>query len=229
MYHLRYILLLFVSVVVSSASAQQLHLWHKHRPDAPYVPQPDALQHGVAPDTPASDDNSVISVNESTVIENLVSSSYGTMSVSNTSVVRAVKGSTLSIDGFDVQQLYVEAMKYLGYPYRSGASGPRSFDCSGFTSYVYKSLNIQLSRSSRDQYLEGIPIQVGSLRVGDLVFFARGGKHGRISHVGMVCEVMPDGNFKFVHACSRGVSIDNFGTAAYYQSRYVGARRIIKD
>ncbi|MBO4905618.1 MAG: C40 family peptidase [Bacteroidaceae bacterium] len=127
------------------------------------------------------------------------------------------------------QQLYNVAMQYLGRPYRSGASGPQSFDCSGFTSYVYKSLNILLSRSSRDQYLEGVPVNRTELQVGDLVFFARGGKRGRISHVGMVCEVQSNGNFKFVHACSRGVSIDDFGTAAYYQARYVGARRIIQN
>lgn len=198
---------------------------HKHPVSVPYVPQPDAPQQQASTDRPAAMDSPLQQVLEwqSSLAENSTS-----IVAPRGSAVRASKGSILSIEGITGQHLYDVAMQNLGRAYRSGATGPRAFDCSGFTSFVYRALNILLSRSSREQFLEGVPVQRDELRVGDLVFFARGGQRGRINHVGMVCEVMPNGNFKFVHACSRGVSIDDFGKMAYYQSRYVGARRIIQ-
>lgn len=41
------------------------------------------------------------------------------------------------------------ALQYLGASYRSGMSGPYAFDCSGFTSYVYRKQNVSILRSSR--------------------------------------------------------------------------------
>ena len=41
-----------------------------------------------------------------------------------------------------------EAHRHLGTPYRYGARGPKAFDCSGFTSYVYRKFGITLSHSS---------------------------------------------------------------------------------
>ncbi len=223
------IALLCFSVSLSAAAQKRFRLWHRHHAAttvAPYVPQPDGVQRQLNADVPAAAETAVQPAGGGAPgggETRSVATSYAAGTV-----VSAPSGSTLAIDGVSGPQLYNVAMQYLGRPYRSGASGPAAFDCSGFTSYVYKALNIRLSRSSREQYLQGVPVQRGNLRVGDLVFFARGGSRGRINHVGMVCEVMPDGNFKFVHACSRGVSIDNFGTAAYYRSRYVGARRIVE-
>ena len=53
-------------------------------------------------------------------------------------------------------QIIEKAKDYIGRPYRRGCMGPYAFDCSGFTSFVYKSLNIRLGRSSRDQWQEGL-------------------------------------------------------------------------
>ena len=55
-------------------------------------------------------------------------------------------------------QIIEKAKNYIGRPYRSGCMGPYAFDCSGFTSFVYQSLNIHLGRSSRDQWREGLAI-----------------------------------------------------------------------
>ena len=43
------------------------------------------------------------------------------------------------------EQIVARAEQYLGRPYRRGSKGPSAFDCSGFTSYVYKSMNIRLN------------------------------------------------------------------------------------
>ena len=57
-----------------------------------------------------------------------------------------------NVDNYDVasmENLMDEAFSLIGTRYRSGASGPGGFDCSGFTSYLYKQMGIDLNRSSR--------------------------------------------------------------------------------
>jgi cell wall-associated NlpC family hydrolase len=114
------------------------------------------------------------------------------------------------------------ALGYLGTRYRYGASSARGFDCSGFTSYIYRQHGISLPHNSAAQYRMGKPVSRSELRPGDLVFFRTRGN--RISHVGIYI-----GNGKFVHASSaRGrVRVDTL-TSGYYHQRYVGARRITK-
>lgn len=68
-----------------------------------------------------------------------------------------------------------------GTPYRWGATGPRSFDCSGFTSWTYKRLGKRLPRTAHQQYRASIKISKRSARPGDLVFY--GGQ--RKYHVGI--------------------------------------------
>lgn len=123
------------------------------------------------------------------------------------------------------------AFKYIGVRYRSGMSGPNGFDCSGFTSFVYRQHGLQLTHSSRAQYNEGEHINdIALLQKGDLVFFggARGGRSS-IGHVGIVTEVDPASrSFKFIHAStSSGIKVDS-SKEAYYSSRYVGACRVIQ-
>lgn len=119
------------------------------------------------------------------------------------------------------------AMRYIGVPYRMGTSSPKSFDCSGFTSYVYKNHGISLLRASRDQYTQGEKVAKSDLRIGDLVFFTGRSGKGGVGHVGIVTEVNKENSsFKFVHARTHGVGVDD-SKQAYYQSRYVGARRIL--
>ncbi len=112
------------------------------------------------------------------------------------------------------------AMKYLGTPYVWGANGPNSFDCSGYTKYVYKNFGYTLNRTAAQQLNNGS--RVDSLQVGDLVFFNNTyASAGAASHVGIYI-----GNNQFIHAASGGVKITSLSDA-YYASRYIGARRII--
>ena len=81
------------------------------------------------------------------------------------------------------RRLIAEAKKHYGKPYRWGATGPSSFDCSGFTGYVYRKLGKSLPRDSRSQYRATIHVSKSAKRVGDLIF--RYSSSGRIYHVGI--------------------------------------------
>ena len=112
----------------------------------------------------------------------------------------------------------------------SGRMNPKvGFDCSGFTTYVFKKENIQLTRSSRSQFTEGVEVSsCTDLQKGDLVFF--GGSRSSstsIGHVGIVTDVNPStGTFSFIHASRTGIRISS-SDEPYYAKRYVGARRIL--
>lgn len=126
-------------------------------------------------------------------------------------------------------KIIAEGKKHLGKRYVHGTAGPNTFDCSGFTSYIFGKFGYNLSRSSQVQYTQGTPVDRHSLRPGDLVFF-KGRTSSGVGHVGMVVNVDPGRNsFQFIHASSsRGIMITDFSTSAYYIRRYVGAKRVIK-
>jgi len=116
------------------------------------------------------------------------------------------------------------ALSYVGYPYVYGGSSPKGFDCSGFTSYVYKQFGISLNRSAANQLDNGTPVAMSELLPGDLVLFKKAGTGSkRASHVGIYI-----GNHQFVHASTYGVGvIVNDLSDAYYTTGFVGGRRIV--
>ena len=109
------------------------------------------------------------------------------------------------------------AKKFLGYPYVYGGASPSGFDCSGFTSYVYKNFGVTLSRTAAGQTSNGTAVKRSELQVGDLVMFC-----SPINHVGIYA-----GNNQIIHAAnpSRGVVIDTI-SSGYYNTNYNCARRI---
>lgn len=122
------------------------------------------------------------------------------------------------------------ASRFLGTRYVLGANGPRAFDCSGFTSYVYKNFGITLNRCSRDQYRQGEKVSVSNLRPGDLLFFScRSSGRGNVGHVAMVVSVdRAAGTCQFIHASVRkGVTYQKFPDNGYYSRNFIGARRIL--
>lgn len=128
----------------------------------------------------------------------------------------------------EIDDMLNEAFSHLGARYRRGHSGPNAFDCSGFTSYVFKNMGIELSRSSRSQYTQGEAVDKDELRTGDLVFFTGSNTCGPIGHVGIVVDVDPiSGSFNFIHASTKGVKVSN-SKENYYSRRYVGARRVMQ-
>lgn len=112
------------------------------------------------------------------------------------------------------------SMNFLGVPYVFGGTSPSGFDCSGYVRYVYANAGVFLPRTADAQYDVGSPVSSDELVPGDLVFFSTY-DYGP-SHVGIY---MGDGSF--IHASSsRGVTIDSL-YSGYWDSCYIGARRVM--
>ncbi|MBD5259241.1 MAG: C40 family peptidase [Bacteroides sp.] len=122
------------------------------------------------------------------------------------------------------------AARFLGTRYSLGSAGPKAFDCSGFTSYVFKNFGITLSRTSREQYQQGEKVSVNNLRPGDLLFFScRTSGRGQVGHVAIVASVdHATGTCQFIHASTKkGVTYQKFPDNGYYSRNFIGARRIL--
>ena len=112
-----------------------------------------------------------------------------------------------------------------GRPYVWAEEGPSTFDCSGFTYYMYGSMGIEIPRVARDQAKEGERIDPKNLKYGDLIFFDTDRKpKGNITHVGMYL-----GNGWFTHASTKNYEVvySNLNTTAYYQQRLRVCRRYL--
>lgn len=110
------------------------------------------------------------------------------------------------------------ARSLVGKPYVFGATGPNSFDCSGFVYYVYKNFGISLPRTSQSQAYVGERVSKSELQPGDLIF---SNTYSSLSHVGVYI-----GNGKFVHAANSGTGVTISGVSdSYYGPRYAWSTR----
>ena len=122
----------------------------------------------------------------------------------------ANRGSGTTVTG-EASAVIAEAYKHLGKAYVYGASGPSNFDCSGFTSYVYKkATGIYIGRDTGAQIGAGREVSQSQLQPGDLVFPHSG-------HVGIYI-----GNGKMIHSPQTG---DVVKVAPVY--KFWRARRIL--
>ncbi|MGL6107630.1 C40 family peptidase [Romboutsia sp.] len=116
------------------------------------------------------------------------------------------------------------AYSLLGTPYKWGESGPNSFDCSGFTQYVYKQAEGKdIPRVSRSQAQHGQEISRENFSPGDLIYFDTD-KDGVVNHVGIYV-----GSNEFIHCSGTPsnpdkVKISNLATD-YWSGVVKGARR----
>lgn len=134
----------------------------------------------------------------------------------------------LEYDDMAINGLLDEAMSHIGARYRSGSKGPYTFDCSGFTSYVFRQLGVaNIGASSRDQYARNTPVSRSEMQRGDLVFFTSPRSGRNVGHVGIVVDVDPiTKTFNFIHAStSEGVKISN-SNDGFYARRFIGVRRV---
>ena len=132
-------------------------------------------------------------------------------------------------ESMTVHSLLDEAMSHIGARYRSGSKGPNAFDCSGFTSYVFRQVEgTNIGSSSRDQYARNIPVSRSEMQRGDLVFFTSPSSGRNVGHVGIVVDVDPiNRTFNFIHASSsEGVKISN-SNDGFYARRFIGVRRVL--
>lgn len=104
------------------------------------------------------------------------------------------------------------AYTLLDTPYVYGATGPNAFDCSGFTSYVYRhATGIDITRTTWSQYGQGVPVSYSELQIGDLVFTYD------LGHVGIYI-----GGGQYIHAPQPGEGVKVSPIQGFY-----GARRIL--
>lgn len=135
-----------------------------------------------------------------------VSDSLGNKTVANLSVKVYTPGTKI------LETAYTK----LGCPYLWGATGPNRFDCSGFTSWVYRQHGISLARTAQGQSNGGKAVDRSELQPGDLVFF--GSSKGRITHVGIYV-----GNGQMLHSPQTGDVVK----VSRLNRNYVCARRYL--
>ena len=133
-----------------------------------------------------------------------------------------MQGDLLSGDSLGGQVVNL-AMQFQGVRYIYGGTTPNGFDCSGFTSYIYRQFGYSLPHTASGQYANcGYKVSRSELQPGDLVFFTSSGNGGRINHVGIYI-----GSGQVIHArYSIGKVYINSLFESYYNSNYVGAVRI---
>jgi cell wall-associated NlpC family hydrolase len=118
--------------------------------------------------------------------------------------------------------LVVNAMGFLGVPYRRGGNtAEKGFDCSGFVRAMFEqTVGLVLPRRAREQAEATQSIDPNELQPGDLVFFNT--MRQKFSHVGIYL-----GDHKFIHSPKPGerVRVDDM-RQAYWERRFTGARRV---
>ena len=107
--------------------------------------------------------------------------------------------------GVTGQDIVTYAYQFLGLPYVWGAVGPDTFDCSGFTSYVYRhAAGIEITRTTYTQINVGTPVSYNEMQPGDLVFtydnehvgiYVGGGMYINATYPGSTIRVTPVTNF----------------------------------
>ena len=91
------------------------------------------------------------------------------------------------------------ARAQLGEPYRWGAAGPGSWDCSGLTMGAWAAGGKSLPHYSVAQYQQSTPISSSELRPGDLVFWGSSSSSSSIYHVALYV-----GDGRIIHAPRTG-------------------------
>jgi len=127
-----------------------------------------------------------------------------------------------------IDNILMEAESYLGTPYRYGGSTRSGIDCSAFVLSVFgAAAGMDLPRVAAQQSNEGDSVERTELQKGDLVFFSHRGS--RISHVGIVEDVTPEGEVKFIHAAtSKGVMVSSLDDS-YWGPKFRFAKRIVRE
>ena len=126
------------------------------------------------------------------------------------------------------------AETFLGTPYRYGANGPKRFDCTGYTRYVFGHFGYHnLSRSAKDQARDGREVDISdfhNLQKGDILAIGSRRNPKVVGHAAIFVGLDSTGKDpRFIHASVHGVRYSSMLTESYYANRILGARRILPD
>ena len=151
---------------------------------------------------------------------------YSTAIILNDDIIKE-EAQTIVEEVTKENEIISTAIAFLDIPYIWAANGPTSFDCSGFTKYVFKEHGLTIPRYSGHQAKVGTTIAYDELQVGDLVFFDTDKKYKKkVNHVGIYM-----GDNRFIHASSakKKVIITSFKKKRFYKKRFLWGQRVIKD
>lgn len=122
--------------------------------------------------------------------------------------------------------------EFIGCKYKYASKGPKTFDCSGFTGYIFNKFGYTLNSSSAAQYTQGDKVKVDDAQKGDLIFFKGSNASSKsVGHVGIITQTNEKRDTVwFIHASVQsGVTIDSYPGYAYYNTRFIGCRQIIGE
>ena len=108
------------------------------------------------------------------------------------------------------------AFAQVGKPYRWGATGPSSYDCSGFAQASWAKAGVRLPRTTYQQWAWGAArkVPLKDIEPGDLLFSSG------LGHMGIYA-----GNGKMVHAPHTGDVVKVVTMDTYWRGRLMGAVR----
>lgn len=144
-----------------------------------------------------------------------------------------LKDSTLLVDSVNAtavefaDSLILFAREFIGKPYAYGSTSGKSFDCSGFTQYVFNRHGISLPHSSASQAETCEKIKPKQAQKGDLIFFkGRSTKKKSVGHVAIVTEV--DGErIRMIHATVHGGVMEEwYNDSKYFKPRFLFVGRV---
>jgi hypothetical protein len=116
------------------------------------------------------------------------------------------------------------AARFIGRPYVWGAEGPKSFDCSGLTQYVFREFAVDLPRRAISQSQAGDAVG-RRLQRGDLLFFSTDTRKTLVTHVGIY-----EGSGRMIEASkSAGLVRRSNINDEYWVKRFMSARRVMSD
>lgn len=163
--------------------------------------------------TPSRGNASAVAKNEAKAKTSIQQSTQSYVQLKSQSNIVKQVSQPKQISSTSSNAIVAYAESFLGTPYVYGANGPSTFDCSGFTKYVYAHFGVSLGRTTYAQITQGQYVSRENLQAGDLVFFGSGSPH----HVGMYI-----GNGSYIHAPHTG---DVVKISQLTRSDYMSARR----
>jgi hypothetical protein len=122
------------------------------------------------------------------------------------------------------------AFRFLGRPYRSSGKKPATgFDCSGFTGFIFRNFGMKLKSSSVAQATEGRLVSVKEAKVGDLAFFGRKGRKGKVwvNHAAIVIS-KPGQPLAIIHSASnKGIVVTKVSESRYWKNSLLFVRNVL--
>lgn len=122
------------------------------------------------------------------------------------------------------RKVIATAKSYLGVPYVYGGTTRAGLDCSALMQHAYRSVGVELPRTSRAQGTVGKPVARSQILPGDLLLF-HASTPGVVGHAGLVVEVKGT-EITFLHAAVSGGVRTDLLSNRHWSAHYLYARRL---